>query len=191
MTKESTEIRAFYEELQGLLSQAPLPKEQPHISEPSIWTHYNRIVEKLSAETSNEDYLEYKLTISSDTWMDGSHHERISTTEYRTKLNGLIMRLHAEFFSKENTPFGGTSSLSISQNQFSNMSVQISNVIEIQSVIEKHLSENKLPASEKGFLEKLKESLPTAKNAVELINLVLSLASSFGLSPERLSQLFK
>lgn len=176
MSTSAEKIRPLYSELQGYLSQAPTIKEQPALYDEALWNQYHEVIKQLSQLTGN-DYQRFFLDVKpSSNYMD----YYVSCAEYRAKLNGLIMNLHSNFFQNEQTPFSSAPSTIMTQTQSTN--VQISLVMEVQSLIDKQLYGNSgLEQTEKTFLEKVKEALPTVKSAAELITTLATTANSLGL----------
>lgn len=184
----NSDIRPIYTELQGYLSQAPSAEKVVYLYDKSLWDQLNGVIDELN-EKSGEDYSKFKIT----SIMQQKHEPYspyILTSDYRSKLNGLIMRIYGRHFSEEHSPFGGFPSTVITQSQAQSQSVHVAMIMELQSAIDKKLFTSELEENEKGFLTKVKESLPTLKSFVEVINLVLGLAKSFGLSVDQVVKLF-
>jgi len=177
-------IRPIYEELIGYLSQTPLAKEGTYFYESHFWTQLNNTVDELLKLEKNDYYSKFKVTVI----QDGSE-PHISVNEYRTKLNGLIMNLHAKHFKEESTPFGGQPSTVVNQTQ--SQSVQITMILDFQSFIDKKIYTEKLEEKEKNFLEKIKSSLATVKSIAELLNLIMVTAQNFNLDANSLQKIFK
>lgn len=85
-------INPIYLELQGYLSQAPLPEKAYYIYESPIWEQLHNVINELN-QIIGDNYDKFRLTIIQD---DSGPH--IITHEYRSKLNGLIMHLHGKYF---------------------------------------------------------------------------------------------
>jgi len=179
-------IRPIYKELQGYLSQIPLP-EKPNdvITTPAVWEQLNSTIDELNA-CSEKNYDKFK--ISAVYHNEGYQH--ISLVDYRQKIGGLISRLHAEYFSDESEPFSGSPNTVITQSQQQSQSVNVQMLLEFQSLIDKKLPELKEDSKEKTFLQKIKDSLPNIRNAIELIKLVLSIANDLGLTIEQATKIF-
>ncbi len=170
----------------GYLSQAPLLKESPFLRDPSLAPQLHNCINQL-IEITKQDYSRFKVTINPD-----SGESYIRNTEYRSKINGLIMNLHAQYFNDETTPFSGTPSTIVQQSQNQNILTQIIMITEFQSLIDKQLysSSNNLDEKQKSFLEKLKGVLPTLKSATELITAILTLAQNLGLDISQIKKAF-
>lgn len=178
-------IKPIYSELQGYLSQAPTGDKVAYLRDPSLWQQYNSTIDELNT-IAGKDYNKFKITNIQN---DGGE-PYILNSDYRSKLNGLIMRLYGEYFDKEIAPFGGSPNTVVNQNQSQSQTTQIALIMDFQSVIDKKLYSFELDEKEKTFLEKIKAALPTVKSMVELINLVVSLAKSLGLSVDQIAKLF-
>ena len=179
-------IRPIYQELQGYLSQTPLPEMgYEGVTEASLWDQINQSIDELN-EISSKNYD--KFSISPKRSRTGDF---IVLVAYRTKLGGLIDRLHAEYFSDEPRPFSGAPTTIITQEQTQEQSTQVVMLLEIQGKIYERLYNGQIGPKEKNFLEKLKESLTSIKSSVELINLILITAQKMGIDLENLIEIFK
>jgi len=177
-----SKIKPIYTELQGYLSQAPSSESVAYIRDQSLWQQLNNTIEELN-ETTGGNYDKFKIIGV----QQGNGGAYILNSEYRSKLNGLIMRIYGEYFEEEVSPFSGGQSTIVSQNQ--SQTTHIAMIMDFQSQIDKKLYSTDLKEKEKKFLEKVKTSLPSVKSLLEVIQLVLSLAKYTGLSTERLLQL--
>jgi len=184
------DIRPIYSELQGYLSQAPSesPERPGAVTyDTLIWQQYNLAVDELN-KVSGESYDRFK--IQPKTTERGS--VLMGVIPYRSKLGGLISRLHAKYFSDEQAPFSGMPSTVISQTQQQNQSFQIELLLQIQSKIDEQLS--KLEAGDtkkRDFLEKVKGALKSVRDSTGFVALLLTTAQEFGLSVKELLELFK
>jgi hypothetical protein len=180
-------IRPLYGALQGFLLQAPTGYH--YLYDSTIWDQFHNVIKKLN-EISGNNYDDFKLTIQSDQ----SGEARTTVTEYRSKLNGIIMHLHGEYFYKENSPFGGppisgSSGVVVNQSQNQSQSVQLIIALELQTLIDKQLYAGKLDEKEKTFLETIKKSLSTVKSLSELLGLIITTAASMGFSVEQIKHI--
>lgn len=184
-------IRPTYSELQGCLSQAPVAKNpSDSTDDKTLWELFNITIDDLDKITGN-DYNKYKISPNTqrvEGYPNGITDIKIS--EYRTKLGGLISRLHGEFFYDEPAPFSGVPSTVVTQNQNQQQSTYITMLLEIQDKINAQLPETKTE-EEKNFLQTVKSSLSTIKNATELIQIILNTANTFGIGIDKLQQIFK
>lgn len=165
-------IRPIYTELKGLLSQAP-EKHDDVIFEESVWQHFNDLVDELNTVTG-ESYERFKIVP-----VDFHTSPGVRVLDYRTKVSGLISRLYGQFFSDETDPYTNTPHTVITQNQTQSLHVQI--LLDIQSLIDKRIDEFKQGSKERTFLEKIKSSLSTVSNVVELIKLILTIGKELNL----------
>ncbi|MFA5876838.1 MAG: hypothetical protein WC880_00535 [Candidatus Paceibacterota bacterium] len=180
MTEEAlkTKVRPVYSELQGYLSQAPTVGEHGVAStrDETLWTQFNLTIDELN-EVSGSDYNKFKIT--------GIRHGQmgnfVNVSELRTKLGGLIARLHGEYFANEPAPFSGMPSTVITQNQSQSVDVQV--LLNLQSKIDSELQKHEEGSKERGFLEKLKSTLPALKSAMEVLSAALKIGADFGLDP--------
>jgi len=107
------DIRPTYAELQGYLSQAPSEEKSGPIRDANLWNQVNETIDELN-RISGEDYDRFKIT------PQRYEHNRIPYLDkdtYRSKLGGLISRLHGIYFSDEVAPFSGIPSTVIIKSQ--------------------------------------------------------------------------
>ena len=176
-------IKPIYAELQGCLSQAPPGKDKDGVSREvsdDILNHFNHVIDELNNVT-NEDYNRFKLRTGG--WTD--------SLTYRTKLSGLISRLHGQYFSNEVAPFSGMPSTVITQTQQQSQSFQVELLLQMQSKIDEQLYKLKPGDNKRSFLEKVKGALKSVRNTSELIALILATGQEFGLTLKELKELFK
>lgn len=153
---------------------------------PAFWNQHNLTIDELNKITG-EDYNRYKIEALTFPW-NGAMRQGMDVQTYRTKLGGLISRLHGAHFSDEAPPFSGMPSTVINQNQSQNQAVYI--LLEVQSKIDDALS--KLPeGKEKNFLQTVKSSLEGVSNVTGLIGLLLKTANDLGLTTTQIYNLFK
>lgn len=180
MNQMKDKVKPLYSELQGYLSQAPNREGYFHTKE--VWEQFNGVVNELN-NTTGKDYSRFKITPS-------GHEEPYTTVgEYRSKLSGLISRLHGEYFSDEAPPFSGSPTTVVTQTQTQQQSAHVVMLLEIQSKIDKKLSKVD-EGEEKDFLQTLKSKLGYVKDTAELIKLIVTTAQSFGVSLDKLGQIF-
>jgi len=168
-------VRPIYEELKGYLAQCPPVDKAYYLYNSYYWTQIEGCIQQLN-EITGKDYSKFKITLIPSRNRDGEH---IENSEYRSKVNGLIMNLKGTYFNDDN-PFGGSPMVSVNQTQ----TVQVTMAVEITEMISKQLyGENakNLKPEEKSFLEKVKAALPTIKSAAELLALVIKTAQASGL----------
>lgn len=180
-------VRPIYQELQGNLSQIPLPKDPSDLiydNQRDLWDKYNALVTELSKITG-KDYDRHKVSPRNE-----GYGEHLSFTTLRAGYGGLISRLHAEYFNSEATPFGGTPSTIISQTQTQQQNIDIKLLIDLGSKVDEKLKETK-DENEKGFLGKIKSVLPNLKSGIEVLRTTIDLAKEFGLTADQLSNLLK
>lgn len=171
-----SKIKPVYQELQGYLSQIPLPKDSYEVIEfEPIGSQINATIGELNSLTEC-NYDKFKVEMR-----EGSNRS-LYTTTLRAKLGGLIDRLHAEYFNEENRPFGGSPQTLISQTQNQSTNITISLVLQIQEKILESLKNTDLKPEEKNFLEKIKEALPNIVNVLDLIKIILNTANSFNIT---------
>jgi hypothetical protein len=80
---------------------------------------------------SNEDYNRFKLRKGG--WTD--------SLTYRTKVSGLISRLHGQYFSDEVAPFSGMPSTVITQTQHQSQLLQVQMLPDFQDRITEKINQ--------------------------------------------------
>jgi hypothetical protein len=176
--KIKQDVRPIYSELQGYLREAPEGKTST-TSDETIWGQFNQTIEELNQETK-KNFDKFKVTnIQRGTY----GNLFIQVSEYRTKLGGLIARLHGTYFYDEPAPFAGMPSTTINlSNQQDQHQTQTQTMVNhLDSVIENKLKSLE-DGPEKSFLQELKSGLGSATNFVSLIVLVSGLVEKYNLN---------
>ena len=165
-----SKIRPYYYELQGYLSQTPLPQEQFEIcTDDDAWINYNQIVQTLSEITSDD----YSRFIIKPKQLEGENVVNLIT--FRQRLGGIINWLHANYFTDENRPFSGSPQNVITLRQNQSQSIQM--VLDLTNKIDEEIERSKDDPKKKSFLQKMKSGLSHVKDANDLLNLLLKLYS--------------
>ena len=184
--EKKEKIGQIYSELQGYFSQATKAKTSANaFYDAQIWHQYNEAIDELNNIGGN-NYGRFRI-----------YHERselfgdfIRSITYRSKLAGLILRLHSEFFSDEPAPFIGKPTTDIRQRQQQSRFFQRQMILEIQSKIDEKIPEFNEGSKEKEFLEKAKASLASIKSVTQLVSLLLKTGQELDLTIEQMSKLF-
>jgi hypothetical protein len=185
-------VRPIYAELQGYMLQAPGGDNVRVIYDPNVWRHYNQTVDELTKLTGN-NYDRFKAV---HRYMPSARTmiECVDVTQYRTKLSGLINRLHAEFFADEASPFAGSPGMVINQSQQQSQAVHIQMVMEITEQLTRAEAKFEEGDKERGFIDKVKGYLKSAGTATtslaQLMLLLLNVARECGLSIEDMKRVF-
>jgi hypothetical protein len=185
MDKEA--LRPYYMELQGFLSQIPLPKTTGEFLDDSkLWNKFNGLVDSIIKITNKSEYERFKIKATDSS----SGFSYVDIIFFRTQLSSLISFLHGEYYSTERPPFSGPdpSSFNMNVTQSQTVSVQVM-LFEFRDRIDEILPKV-TDDKEKGFLNKLKSAIAPAKDYAQFLNIVLSLANQFGISTEALSKMF-
>lgn len=182
----NNQIRPIYQELQGYLSQIP-NSNSPHESTytKTLWEQLNEAIDELNA-ISKKDYNKFKIAPGKS-----QTKKYVNILALRTKLGGLIDRLHAEYFSDEPNPFSGSPTTVITQKQHQEQSAHVVMLLEVQGIIIEKLNDENTSSEEKEFLESIKGGLAGIKSVVELISLILSTALIMGIEIPRLIEIFR
>lgn len=186
MNEIKEKIRPVFQELQGYLSQLPLAKDTGEtIYDDNSWNQVNTCIDELNT-ISQKDYNKFKLI--PQTSQGGGLFLRLFIL--REKLGGLIDRLHAEYFSDDDRPFGSKPSTIVTQSQFQEQNINLTMILQIQEKVIEKLNDPDISSTEKSFLEKVKAGLTSVKSVIDLINLIFVSASSVGLAVDNLMKLF-
>lgn len=189
--EQMEEIRPVYMQLQGLLSQIPLPGPDGRystISDEGIWNQLNEAVDELS-QISTKDYSRFKVKPKSES-SNGYTHNYVNTVYLRTRIGSLVSRLYAEYFKGEPAPFGGTPStvINASATATQNLSVQIVN--EVKSLIETKTPSYEPGTVEKTFLDQLNEGMGKVTNTADLIKKIFAIGSDLGMTINQIASIF-
>lgn len=186
MTKKE-DIKPIYAELQGYLSQAPSNDKANDLYDVNLWEQANQAIDELS-RVSAKDYNRFKITSQRT---PRSRIPFVNKDTYRTKLGGLISRLHAEYFSDEADPFSETPTTVMSQIQQQSQSIHVQMLLEFQDKITEKINQLEAGDNKRKFLEKVKGALASVRDYAGLIALYVATAQEFGLTLKELSELFK
>jgi len=179
-------IRPIYAFFQGCLSQAPDNNKYPVIQSPEVWRLVNEAIDRLT-DVSEEEYSRFKLAPKRN---EKFKSEFVATDTYRTTLGGLISELHGRYFSDELAPFSGMPRTVNIQSQEQSQTVNVQMLLEVNSKIEQKLPEFPEGTKERTFLQKVKGSLSSIKDAVGLIALLVNMAKQCGLSIDEMKSIF-
>ncbi len=181
------EIRPIYAELQGCLSQAPTLDMDMTYCSVEVSQHVDRTIDELS-DISGEDYSRFKMAAKES----NPKQQCVDTDIYRTKLGGLISRLHGKYFSDELPPFSGMPQMVNIQTQQQSQSVHIQ--MEIIEQLTRSEAKFQEGSKERGFIDKVKDHLKSAVSATtgvaQLMLLLLNLAKECGLNVEDMQRVF-
>lgn len=182
MSKDS--IRNLYAELKGYLSQAPMVSaSNVYIFEESFWEQFNGAIELLQKITE-KDYARFIIKPEGVSRV-------VYINSYRQKLGGIIATLHSEYFSDEPDPLGVSPGTVISQSQQQAQAVNIQMILDVQGKIDENINKYEEGSKEKGFLKKVKSSLSSIQNVIQLVSLLLNTAKEFGISIEEILRILR
>ena len=183
-----SKVRPSYEELQGYLSQTPMPQQPFDLcAEDDPWLQYNQAVEVLSKITG-DDYARFLIEPK---LMNGDKIVLLGT--YRNKLGGIIGWIHATYFPNEDKPFSGSPQTVLSLNQdlslSQSQSQSIKMVLDLQIRIDEEITKSKDDPKKLSFLNKVKSGLNHVKDGTDVLKLLLNTAKDFGINISDLSSL--
>lgn len=175
-TEEKKDLRPYYSEFQGYLSQAPAVKNiaNDYLYTPSEWEQINVTIDLLNKKTG-KDFNRFKI-------VPEGGRDCVPLSLFRTRLGALISHIHGEYFLDEPAPFSGMPNTVITHNLNQQQSQQQSitlTLFEIRDKIDQKLA-NVTNEKEKSFLQKLKEQLPHVLTVMQLIQLILNLIHQTG-----------
>ena len=177
MTENIKEIQGVYEELKGVLSS--IPEKTSSFTDEGFTEHVNAVIERLGKTCPEiNDWKNYTIQNRLITSAGIRSHYVIDTVLAKSKLNGLIGRIKGTY--ELDVPSTG-SGLTLVQNQSQNQSQSIALMLELHEKILSELPNHLQGTAERSFLEKLKESLPTIKNTMDILSEVLKIGANFGL----------
>jgi hypothetical protein len=133
MTKKE-DIRPIYQELQGYLSQAPGGDKIRLIYDDNLWKQVNQAIDELNS-ISGEDYNRFKMRTKQIRQGREGTCNVVDVGTYRSKLGGLISRLHGKYFSDDVAPFSVMPSTVITQTQQQSQSIQVQMLLEFRDKI--------------------------------------------------------
>ncbi|MHC4539417.1 MAG: hypothetical protein ACYS74_06510 [Planctomycetota bacterium] len=180
------DIRPIYHELRGYLDKAPSIDKIRLISDADLWERVNQAIDELN-RVSGQDYGHFRMIPRRSGQGKPWYIERDT---YRTKLAGLVARLHGKYFPDESPPFGGMTSTVISPTQQQSQT-QMQMVLDFQTKIDEQLRNLEPGDKKRAFLEKVKSALVSVKDYAGLLALCVTAAREFGLTLDELSELFK
>lgn len=184
---DASQIKPVYEDLQGRLSQLPISGD----IERSVWEHYNVTVDKLS-QVTGDDYGEYKAITKPPRYYDGHmiHAESYPSTELRTKMMGLVMKVYGQYFPLEQRPFSGPSSpgVVVSMNQQQAQATHIEMLFQFRDTVAAQLDKFSEGSKEKDFLKRIMRGVSNVRDAAELVKLVVDAAKTFALTADDITR---
>ena len=184
MDKE--QLKCLYSELRGYYSEAPVPGSPLDLfyNRP-VWEHYNQVVDLVS-EASGTDHSRFRIQPADLE----EHGGRATVIAYRSKVAGLISRLHAQYFAGDPGPLAPSPTTVMTQTQQQDQSAYIAVLLAVQSKVDDKLAELQEGTKEHGFLQKFKRSLASVSNVVQLLAQCLRMAKESGLSIDELAGIF-
>lgn len=178
------ELRPIYEELKGYLSEAPGGENGPVITDSGVWEPYHQTIDELNRITGAV-YNKHRVNIKSGR-DDRGLWQHVNVSEYRSKISGLIGRLHAEFFQNEREPFAGGPALVFNQVQQQTQAVHIQIAVELTEHLTRKEQDFKEGTQERTFIDRakgyLKSAMSGATSMAQLMAALLKTARECGLS---------
>jgi hypothetical protein len=194
MVDENTlnKLRPIFMALKGLRSDAPdgtgiyRMGNGRHIAE-----NFNDLIDELITIDNTANYKKYTVDITVDSY-DGSKY--MDKVQYKSNISALLMTLHGKYFYEtESEPFSGAPSNITyqTQNQTQSQSIDVTVLLNLQEYLNTKLSDNSYNKEEKSFIETVKTKLTSVKKFGDLINLIFLTAQTYGITIERMIQIFK
>jgi hypothetical protein len=173
-------IKPLYEELKGMRDAIPTGTS---VYDNGISTKYHQTLAAVSELIGDLQTDDYKLSLDHAIYPGMKEGSRVLLDQYRINLNAIIGNLKGRFDFDSNQNHTGHTFI---QNQ----SVSIELVLNLQEKIinlEKKYDEG---TPEKTFLQKLKGSLSSIKDATDIIKIVLVEAQKAGITLDKLASMF-
>lgn len=182
-------IKPIYSELQGYLAQAP-NNDAGSIRNQDLDTQVNKAIEELQ-EISDNNYSRFKINKHTSSQMNKSY-TYIHIQDYRSKLGGLISRLHAEFFSDEPPPFNSMPQTVINQNQnqAQTQEMRVNIVQEMMDILVRNEAKFDYDSDEAKFIDKIKAKIKSVSNITDLVSTILKTGKEMGLTVAQILNIF-
>lgn len=108
------QIRPYYGQLQGILSQTPMSHDFDSVSgKIDSIEFFNKVRDNIQ-KVMGEDLSDYAIAV---------RNREFNIAEFRQKVNALIMFLHGKYFPDEGEPFSGSPQTIMNQNQQQNQAI--------------------------------------------------------------------
>lgn len=180
MPTEKNSIWIVYREILGYINQLPTTENSDSgIYEKQVWETYNDAVQEIVSLTDNTALDRFKINEGK-----GQMGPYVSAMALRTKISGLVSRLHAQYFNHEEWPFSRNNGMTINQNQNINLAIELQD--KIASAMSKAANE-----PERKFLEEIDQKLRNINSVVQAFNIILSTAEKVGLTISSVLHLIK
>lgn len=172
----------YYKELQAFL----LPLTDKVVSQ-STTKDYNRLVEELiSAFGDEEDVSKYLVNEKAGVPTDEIMRKGLSLLTVVNESEELD-RDATEFFKKRQSK---EAQLNLNQHILQQTDVRISIVSEITDRLSSYEESHKLDSNEKSFVSQLKDKVKGVTSVIQLLSMILSLATSCGLTQAQVHKIF-
>lgn len=178
-------VRPYFGQLVSLLEQ--IPNEDKNIQFDGIKSQLEDIILSLNQITGNNYSMFGNVQHYSSRGRMGSLYA--NSISIRSQLGGLIGLLGSTYFSDEQKVAAPGTQVVVSQQSSQSQNIQITIALEMQELLtrkEKDFSEGGV---EREFIKKFKDMLPTIQTITQLLNSLITLAHSMGISSEILRKI--
>lgn len=177
--EKNREISSVYEELKGVLDS--ISEEKSWFDDEGFSSHANNVIKRVG-ELCPEitDINNYLVT---PRYSQGRGGQLVQVIPTIAKIKSLIGRLNGYYsLDKKSQNMGHT----FIQNQQTNIDL----IVDLRLKIENHIKDYSPEEPERKFLEELKESVSTAKTAMDLLRLVIETAKRYRITLATLLKIF-
>jgi hypothetical protein len=182
-------VRSRLAELRGYLSAADSSAKVYYGAD--LANNVNTVIQELATATS-ADYSRFRVD-----WERGDTGPWVNAADYRSKLSALIGRLEEEFGLGAQPGSGGLGAgpggggaVTLTLNQTLSQLTHIGFTVELGEAIDEKIQEVPEDSNERRFLDRLKESLATVKDAASLLGLIASSAKATGVAIDDIAKIF-
>ncbi len=176
-------IYGAYEELKGVLGS--IPEDRTWFDDDGFSPQVNRIIERIKTlGTEINDIDSYMITAN----YIQDRGNTIDVIPTRSKLNGLIGRIKGMYDFDNGIKQSGAGHTFIQQQSQNQEQYQIT-ILDLHERIISEIQKYPEGTKERGFLDKLKKSLPSLSNTMGILSSILSIAVDSGLNIEDIKKL--
>jgi hypothetical protein len=197
---DNAELKKLYYEIEAInVGTTTLgPNESPSLN---TVHRFNAILEEFAQKSGDQNITNYSVRINR---RPNSRIESVRPSDLRQNAYTVASVIYDSHLNQSSLPptkpspaaFGQPSPISqtFQQNQDNNQSTQISvefnqTIISLTEMLTKKEVELDDGTPEKGFVQKLKSVLASAKGVLDVIRMILTLATEFGLTANQVKNL--
>lgn len=179
--KKLNEVKGAYEELKGVLES--IQDQSTWFDDDGFTDHTNSVINRISVICPEIDSIDSYKVSTSYSEQRGMLVQAIPT---KSRLKALLGRIKGTYELDE--PSRETGNVFV-QNQSQSQSQTLSIILDLQEKIIAEIPKHGEGTKERTFLEKVKENLPTIKDAGDILSTVLKIGSEVGLSADAIRKI--